>query len=603
MEPSTFIKRRFLGTFSEKIHKEKLAKGQRKFGQPLSTEKTMCGIYERGAVLKNIRMKFCPNQRNFYFLTEVLTNKERELMQDIPSVMTKKKDPMYSCNPYNCEIGQVKLFLDVETGEVKRCMIEDLYCVEKLGKLDLRVDILLIDDGETIRFVNNKHIYDFSQRIGYLAETEGEAKLARLHLKDADDDDDEIHSILEEFIESSPRDLFDLKICDYDQEDCIYLVDLVTKDGTTYLEQFKKRRQKLLMKSTYDLIDISAFNLDIVKQSLPKTTSKRRAIKQNDCRQSHFPTNAPYHGAFDYFKKQVARQNRNRDDCFMKRKIVNVAVLDWYGPHQLAIVPLDKEYTLGHQQFVDSLSSLKCFRDAENSRGIRIYQPGEYVVFKNVFADKELGRWLRGVVVSMSCYNEHNLVIAQRKTFKEKSDNFKVVKRLVQDKKLLADDLTYRVRSVDYGCECRCSPINMRYVDDLEEFKRIGTWSLRCRLFGIQKFQGEERFSRETNQVFDNWLRQKILDNGSTNKFQMIIRCNWRERGGPNMFDMPIDISLFHKYDPSKINYMEPKKVYLELINWYLVEKGLASSIVKGKNSNIQLENHVIRVLVGHGKI
>jgi hypothetical protein len=614
MQPSDPIfKRRFLGTFSDEIYyQQRVANAQRALSHPLvrnklllamnkRTDDILCGRYERGTVIRNARIKFSINRTRFYFITRVLNERERDSMQDIPNIMLRNNVPMYSSNPYHCEIGQMKLYYDCKTRFVHRCIIEDLYCVFGSNKLFLGLDILLIDKGEYLRSVHHRDIYDFSQCISHLGDPEEEAKLARLDLDLSVGAHGDIQQAFEKFISSSPQKSFDLKVCGI-ESGRVYLVDLVLKGKETFLGRAIKElglSGKVISQSSCKPKE-DVLEMDLVRQVITRPQIRRRQFDHQGRQSQRIPTET-FNGALDFFRRRLARQCVHQEDARAKRQLLKVALLDWYGPDHIALVPFDRDYSLCHKLLVKNISAMKCVRNAGKNCDIRMYKPGEFVLFKNSFGDSELGEWLRGVVVSMSCYNEHNLVVAQGKTLKEKLENFEIVKRLVKDKKQRADDLIYRVRSVDYGCECRCSPINMRYVNDLDEFKRQKTWSLRCRLFGVHKFPGEQRFSRETMNLFDSWIREKMLEDGSVPSFSIMFRTILN----PHMFDGIFDISLFHRHDSMCLidKNFKPKPTRFECLNWYLIDKGSASPGENGENSNIQLEDHVMGVLFKHGRI
>lgn len=597
--------RRPLGKFNQKIHEEKLARGIRVFGAPVTpeTRKEMFGLYEKGAVLQNCRLKFQPDSNVFYFIREILTDAELRAMAEVPDITIRPGVKRFLSSPFDCEFNQVKLYQDPVTKKVYRCVIEDVYCVqETLTKLALNVDILLLDIGERKKSVRNMYIYDIPQRINYLSETEREAKMARLNL-----DDNQDHKIFEEFknhVTRSESNLFEIKICGYD-EDSVYRIDVTTTNKSTFLETYDFVSQLKSRSNCHENLSLDVF-YEVPKMQ-PRSIRKLKPIQKHKSDQSSLKR---YSCAIDYFRKKLSEQDLKLNEPRNRRRLLEVVPIEWEGIDQITIVPHDDSYYASHGDFVKTLGSLKCMKNVCEDKPvpIKVYKPGQFVIFKNVFGDSGINPWLRGVVVSMCCYNEHGLLIKQRKTLEERQINYYTVVHLVRSGKVEACDLIYRVRSVDYGLECRCSPINMRDVRDTREFKQVGTWTLTCRLFGVHFHQNGNRPPRETQSTFNEWLNQKRKlprPSGQPTVLSVIFRDDLMSYKPDRDFDKRFEISLFHREKKAGVLQCGRGEVQanFDCVNWYLVEKGLATQHDQNGSSNIQLEDHVMNLMVKHKKI
>lgn len=600
--------KRYLGKFSDKIHQEKLARGERSLGQAFMMEKVrdMCGLYERNTVLNNVTIRPIENELNkFHIITKNLSDKDRDLMRVVPKMTIGKGASMYLSNPYNSDIKQIKLFLDA-TDKIHRCKILDITCKCYDATLRLGTNILLIDTGKTLNCVSYNQIYDFPQRIDHLRLVPPESKLGRLDIPHECDNIKNINELFKKMISS--QSVFDVRICSYEDE--IYQVDIISKEEPSFAQCLYKQVPYLSPDSNSNshkgckddpFIEIPTFS----RQEKGPNRLLRISYQYRRAQQPKYESAPIYSGAIDYFKRRLAFQKSHRSsEPETSKEMLRVMPLYWSSPNHIAVVPLDKDYAAGHDQFIDSLKRLKCINSAEKIEYLRSkpFEPGEFVVFKNVFEDNKLGPWLRGIVVSMSPYSEHNLVKSQPLTYREKIENFKIVQQLIKDKKLDPETLIYRVRSIDYGRECRCSPVNMRHVMDLKEFKQVGTWSVRCRLFGVYPAMDKRQFSRNCIDLVDLWIRGKIIEDGLTAGFHILLRSFLGAGNHMDNFDKPMWISLFHRHTPLTDNmyFLRPKRVQFECINCILVEQGIASSSVGSIRSNILLEDHVIRTLVKH---
>lgn len=615
------------------MFKEKLARGDGFFGDAFKMEPIIkiCGLYHKGTIIKDVDIVFFSQDERrhggteFHVRHKLLSEKDRDFIQGVPNVKIGGNHKMYQSNPFNADIGLIKLYQDPNTEEVHRCVIDDIYCgPPKRQYLYLLATITLIDLGQSLT-CDYEQIFDYSQRTGHLMDVEPEALSARLYLPGKDSDRTQrLHKILKDMIsnKSGADKKYYIKILGY--KDKIYEVDVITELEESFLNSHAPEdtcSSSLTSAgcSNTDGDNSSANSFGQFSETFPSARRERgiKTLPRRRDRDSIISTLtssrrevAPnFIGAMNYFTYHLTRSHAP-GSSYISNRLSKVMLLDWYEPDLIAILPYDKVYS--HEKFRAKLNSLKCVQqagDLKNKIEKKVYKPGEFVFFKNVFRDIDLGLWLRGVVVSIGCHNHHNLICAQRRTDQAKLDNFNTIVRLVNEGKLCPDDILYRVRSVDYGCEARSSSLNMRVVSDLHEFKSVGTWSLRCKLFGIYPFKGDQgEFADHSIDAFDSWIRHKF-DEDDTG-FRVLFKSFLNSADVQTSFDKLIDITLFHRFDQpcdaakSLADLMKPKLARYSCLNWHLVYHGLVeSSNESGTCSNIQLEDHVIQRLVQHRRL
>lgn len=598
---------RRLGIRSEEIIRRKILRGEKMFGEPLSNEpeRVICGVYERGVIVDNATIKLCRGINDFYFHTNILTSQNQEIMNLSPRIRFPNKCLMYAANPYNSDLGQIKLYL--RDTKVFRCKIKDLYC-EARNLLRLKCDVSLLDTGEYIKNISYDCIYDFPQVIDYLAELEPEAKPARLYLSERHEEfmNKNVDKGFREIIKNANA-TFKIKIFDYKND--IYHVDIIEPNGDSVTAQLKEAFPQF--KRFYDhvpdrQISQSPQGFQLVHQILSHKNHKNNLDVQHI---RYFDS-----GACSFFKYKIdAIDEDDMTQSHIAKRFFKVKILNWCDPESFSIIPADEEYIECHERFKRSIQETSCIKSAESEyyREHEPYEPDEFVVFKNEFGEPKLGEWLRGIVVSVSRYNNYNLSIG---TQTGKYKNLADVKKMIKDKILEPEDLIYRVRSIDYGFQCKSSHISMRHIRNLNEFRKVGPWSLRCRLFGIGPLQNESdkfcqgQFSSACLDMIDCWMRERLLDNSKNAFFHVLFRSNIVKEPHWKLFCGHIEISLFHRYEPpysiESAFLLHGRRTRFDCLNSYLVDRGFASDTwLRSIASRVQLDEYIVNMLVQHNRI
>lgn len=603
-------RRKNLGKFSEKIYREKLARGERIFGQPITMDPCIkqCGWYKENTIIKDVQIIDFRGSHEFHFSKRILTPEQLEVMRATPSIMTNTGQQAHLANPYHANIGQFKLYYQEES--ISRCQILDLFCQPSRGRLKLFASIHLYDENTKLQCVDYSLIYDYPHNIQYIKDVEPETKAARLNIDKEDTErQDEVEKFFALLMQGHVNgDRYDIKIMDY--KDNKYFVDLIGSHDQSAIDLITKKFGN--MRPTYGRDSPDYVKPQLSPVCYPVSSMFQPKVFPELKRGAGSKTN-PRGGALS-FLKSLLKSNEASNFSYTKKRFFQVKVVDWMDPNHLTVQPAHKDYVQNFGRFVNAIQSLKCVQQANKSdyRRDDPFRVGEHVLFKNTSCDQELGQWMRGVVVSTSCYNDHGMAIHH--ITDDHLQDYKVLVDLVERKMIIADDLLYLVRSVDFGYHSRSSQANMRHLKDLKEFKTLGTWALRCRLFGINHSPSDvinewavQQYSSSCRDVMDGWVRNRILDRGRIASFHVLFRTDIESRSVENSYDYQFDVTLFHRSVPSELPFMPIlHRTRFDCLNWHLVDCGLASDGCRhdpDESSQIQLDYYIVNKLVSQNMI
>jgi len=590
---------------------------------------------------ENFRIIHCNGVRDFHIYKKILERKHFDEMLDTIATLSPNNEPRYKSNPHNCDIGELKIYRDYKGGDPYRCKILDLYFYHSPKRLS--ADILLIDEGQTLTNVWFDHIYDYSHSSSYCRDLEQEARPARLCLSDvylfSSYKNLEIDDYFRKII--SRQSAYKVKIVAH--HDGYLLVDIISSDGEYISSKINQQFPEVMSKYAKldqpdDGISDAYIPMVMLNKKSHNSGSNVTRINQNESDRTQsiprFPskidekkeTTFRYLGALDYFRSKLAPYNkRPLNSSKLSRQFLGAKVISWYDPHAISIIPDDREYNKSHKHFKASIANLSPIKnlDEPNHQYFKKNKPfhiNELVIFKSSsFSDENLSEWLRGIVVAISFYDRNNLSIGGKSVDPETDGKY--LEELVDDGIIAVDDIVYRVRSIDYGYQCRSSHFSMRHLTgkDLDDFKSIGPWSLTCSLYGVYPLLSNGTGNRSANEysitcigMMDSWLRERILDNRKNADFHVIFHSDLRSLWTSQVFkDKMIRISLFHRYEPPftlslDMDYLsKQKRTYYHSLNWFLVESGLASDSrdVKERSSQVQLEECIVNKLVRHNML
>lgn len=545
------------------------------------------------------RLLNCHGINEFYLHHKVLTDDNNTDITEAVNLIGDNGEYRYKANPLNSDVHDLKLYKDIKNQKIHRCEILDLYCAKKdQFCLRLCVDILLIDIGQRLNSVWYDHIYDYGQTVAHVKDMEPEYKRARLYLGDLKIIEDCGNQVDNYFIRLINKNSHHrIKIIDCQDE--VYTVEILNDDGKSISSHIVDRFPKMFVGVEVKRRDIGLDNFLPIEKNYNHCSTR----------------SSKFRGALNYFKTKSNSINElDLTKSYVSKRFFKVRIISWYDPGDLAIIPADKAYFESYQNFKNLLENMPLIKNAESHdyNQDKPFQLGEFVLFMNSSFDPNLGKWLRGVVISISFYNQNHLSIGTG--HKEVYTNRNNIEQMIEDNVIAPDDVIYRVRSVDYGYQCRSSHFSMRHLTakDLQAFRSIGPWSLPCSLFGVHPLDSDQSgkksksgFSLSCAGMMDSWLRERILDNGRLAAFHVLFRTPIKMIETHQVFSQKVDISLFHRYEPQPISITESylklqRKTYYHNLNWFLVDTGFASdsSSLESKSSQVQLEEYIVNKLV-----
>lgn len=553
--------------------------------------------------------------KKFFIHTRLLRQNDIKNLELTTTLQGDSGNLLYRANQYHADIGELKIYKD-NNGRAHRCKIIDMYCAKKdTPSIRLCVDILLIDAGIEIYMVWYDNIFDYNQLTSHCINIEPEVKLARLGIKEEPKDENKVNSLFKYLVTKSKR--HSIKLKSEDDDGCLR-VDVILDDGKSLVD---------IINDEIDIQNIQFKKLAIqatIGQNITRPTSARYKQEQrrfgtlnNKCKpESKFPRN--YLGASSYFNLMVDSTERDRTlQHHVPQSFFKVKVISWYDPENISIIPADDTFIKTkseHRQLLENTKVIK-FADTLRYGEDQPYQIGEIILFKTSLFEKEnLGRWLRGIVVSTSVYSGHYLSSTGSKSNSSYASLMKMVEQNIID----LSDIVYMVKSIDYGYQCRSSHYSMRHLrpKDLEAIAFVPPWSLSCSLFGVYPLHSgttdkssvdKKKFSSTCIHVMDSWLRERTMDDNRLAFFHIFFRDQIR---GYDFFKTPnekITVSLFHRHEPPYTFYesykLSQRSTYFHNLNWFLVDTGIASDSANyaGESSQVQLEEYIVNKLVKHG--
>lgn len=540
-----------------------------------------------------------PSIDGFYMRSKFLTHEDYKLMETARKIRFNKTGAlMYAARPYTTEIGEIKLFFPFPD-EPCRCQIKDMYTIAVYEELRVYVDIFMIDKGYHVSQIPIHMIFDFPQRINYYKDLKPEASLARLYLGHPIPDDYKDAEIDEYFCETmrnSSRKNFLIKILDYKQE--TYYVDIIDAKKNSVIQHIREKFKNKVEKFEDKLID--AGNIDDLAYIYQRSFHNFKPIeipRKTYCLSKIVKKKTKhYNGVLDYFKQleNDINMSDDRSKFYLMKHLYRVKVLRWRHPEEFYIIPDDPEYANIHENFKRELDAYgQLFeKDKEDSiHSQRTYKLGQKCLFQNEI-DSSLSKWLRGVVIEVPKIDCGFLKITT-----------------TQYEASYSAHLVYRIRSIDYGFQCERTSANLRPVDEKDRlFYKREPWSLRCRLFGIDRLRHEldlyheQGFSDSCLRTIDNWVRMRTYTDRSA-FFYILFRNDVFKTPKLSPHHEPsTEISLFHKLElPCSLtdSFSGKQKYRYDSLNSYLINKGLVSDHMHklDKSSHVDLDEYIINFL------
>lgn len=602
----------------EEKKRQKEEEAEKVVKETAKVENVRCGSYEKGAKIRayvRFTRQF-DSFNKFYIRTNIFKSEDFRLMKATPTFKYPTGELKYGSRPYAINLGDIKLITRHFQNQfrINRCKILDLKSEYHRDQVKLYAKVLLIDAGLILHDRPFSDIYDAPQAISYYLDLEPEVKPCRLNLGDsipADYEDEEINNYFRERLRQKISNLLTIKILDFKDE--LYSVDILNEKGASFLENLKQKFDSKLERFQVDQIDsgevdsgIGDFYKPLILTNGTTKTKNKYCLEQQGSKLNHYPIQDYYPSVVTYFKRKLSNtKNPNEKISYHSQEFLRVRVLSWSEPDSIFVVPDDPEYTRGHPLFVNELK--RCLSDiTENSDSHKgtteNFKIGEKCLFKNVI-DSTLGAWIRGVVVGMPVTDKNGKI-----TLPSQKDN-----GLCQ---FLGDYVLYRVESIDYGFQCIRSGANMRHVKNRQMFNKLGPWSLKCRLFGVNPLEGdvneegEREFSQSCLDAMNSWLRERLLDNGPQAFFHILLRSDLKKiPTGWKSAKPSAAITLFHRHEPPytiEDSFMPRKrKTRFDCLNSHLIDTGVASdyNFKTGVSSNVDLDHFIVNLLVRHDRI
>lgn len=571
-------------------------------------EIAQCGSYNMDTILVGTKIIECHGVFNFKFYTKLVSDEQHEIMNETPTMKLPTKRLAYASNHYHSDLYAIKLY-QKSMGQVYRAKIMDLYNQADCQgyRLSLRCDILLLDTGEYLTNISYDCIYDYSLMIDCLKKIPPEVKSARLAL--AGNIESNIMKKLNEkfcnIIRNKGECKFNIKILDYKEN--TYLVDLIDDRKNSLISmmmnEYPLLRPESLESEPHSMLGYSEME--------PRQSS--RNMKTNG---DANPGKPCYFGAYGYFKSKLRSLNNNdRETSYDSKRLFKVRIVDKSDPNSIHIIPADEDYLKFHTKFKQELERIPSLRDADKlkSQEYRPFYVGEPIIYKPRHQDEpKIGRWLRGVVIKISKYSKFGLPKCSTSNPDEVADETEIY-RMIKMGYMSPDQIIYGIRSVDYGFQTVATFRTMRHLTSSEfrQFTLIWPWSMRCNLFGVyspcleqrKNEMEEKKFSRLCLDMIDCWIRERTHEDSPLAYFKVLFRDDILKVSFKDVFIRPFNVSLFYREEP--VFSRGPIKTPYDCLNSYLVDRGFASDTVPGTgvSSNIQLDEHVINVLVSHGRI
>lgn len=619
-----------------RLGKPIMTKDNESYNQSLKeeTQTIICGQFEQN---QKLSVRICVDSQSnrsmnsFYFITQTLTDEQVQLLNltcDIRIPTTNAL--MYSARPYNVDFESNLIYREQTSNynyTMMRCKIVDLFTINVNQSIEMRAKIYLIDEGRILKSVPFTKLFEYPQRINYFKQIEPSAKECRLYIGSPiplDYYDPEINEYFCKLVSKYNNHNVTIKILDY--KNGIYHIDILNPKGQSIIEHLRQRYQNKIYKVEKELAkELNSSSQENANPSvcqllnelgLPQdgivgyesvfasvyTVDRKAELNHRICNISNNLDTKKYHnkrysGALEYFASKLLYTNDGDGNCYMKKRFFQVLVNYWDDPDSIYIIPDDPEYTKIWKDYkIDIERYLNyCKNNYTQQHEIEPYKLGEKCLFKHD-GNIRLGNWLRGIVTEVPKIHPEDGYYS----FEDHDDPNFIESPLP----------VYKVRSIDYGFTLIRGPLNMKHIID-DRFFRKGPWSLKCRLFGMKPLEEKSEYGELCINMMDNWLKEKNIIKSEQPKFYALFRTDFKNHSYRWQTPEPsFDITLFNRYEPPNlfedwVLTMRKRRTKFDCLNTDLIDRGAVASSCRGQNtsSNVQLDEHLVNLLVPHDRI
>lgn len=595
-------------------------------------EKMDCGEYQRDEIIE-AKLCECKSMNEFSFRTNPLSADDYILIRQAIQAKYPSGALRYEARPYTTNINDLKLvkLRGNPTDRVYRCRITDMHTFAVRSKIQIRVDLYLVDAGRSMQDIPLNNIFDFPQSVSALKEPSDGVKRAKLKLGFPFDQenfcDDEISRY---FVDRLSKGTQEIKVKILGFKEGKYYVDILDSSERAIVQHLKE-----MFKTKFDQVTNRLNNLEstarrksrkeLVRESalLKRLTQPSNDTcfadgftdpSQSNSNRAHMRNKLhKYHSSLHYFRDKLAAARWNSRQSVvskMSKYLVKVKIVTWTDPDEFYVVPADVDYYANHDYFFTSLENYQDKHEADNKdidHGLQHYQVDQFCLCRNE-RDIKIGRWLRGKVLEVRGSLKSGF-INQDGRIREKLNGPGIDES--------ARGVFYKVLLIDYGLCCVRKAVNMRQVTNEMKFQLYGTWALRCRLFGLKPLrdtagQQEEEskstpkeYSLKCNQLMGAWLREKMVAKSGATFSLMFHDCLKSQ----NDMNPRVAVSLFYCFQPYAMSndllIPHKKRVRYQCLNSALIEQGLVCNedTYSNEPSFVELDEYVLNKLVPLGMI
>lgn len=570
-----------------------------------------CGDFKYGEeVLANLVM--CKSVNDFTFRTRPLSLANLLLIKEAIKSTYATGALKYASRPYTTDIDEIKIYKDGLSNRVHRCKIKDLYTVPHKNGLQVLARIHQIDRGAYLYDVPFDQIFDFSPSIAHLKELNEAAKKACLGLGSPytdDYEDENMNSYFLEKVSNYQADQVIVKILAY--QDDKYRVDILDMNRRSLVKHMREKFSYIeppikplplgalrsRFKTRAEILRERVLRERQVNDTEPSKSIDARSSCLPQTHQKQYPKR--YYSAVHYYRDKFYEISKDTEPSpsYLSKRLFQVRIISWQCPSELYIVPDDTDYFSNHDEFLDDLETNqdKFDQTSKIDYSKQRFDVGQRCLCRD-HRDMKLGKWLRAVVLEVRGTGPDGLI-----------NRDGLMTGSVHGSELGRDtlDTMYRLRSIDYGLEYIRSAVNMRHIHDVQMFKSKGTWSLRCRLYGISPIDSDDKQRGHSSRcllTMNTWLADRLVDK-STAVFSVLFR-NTLSFNLQDPLDPYVAITLLNPFKPYSLNndYLLPlkRRVKFHCLNTRLIDEGLVKDedIVSGSTSSVELDEYLINKLV-----
>lgn len=271
-----------------------------------------------------------------------------------------------------------------------------------------------------------------------------------------------------------------------------------------------------------------------------------------------------------------------------------VKIVWWEDPRCIYVVPAEPEFRRIHQSyrsFIIRLGSSQ-FKLEDEVAAKQKYGRGEFCFFRD-YINRDLGPWLRGVVLKTPKISCWDCFSSNRKYCCSQEELSGIMEK---------ENFVYQIQSIDYGFKVYKSPRNLRKVNDPYLFKSYVPWALRCSLYGLYPIASDIEsnnpggFSTTCIDMMERWIREKLLDVGSSSSFYMLVRSKLTYTHFVNGFTKVV---LFHKTTLPRVSIEQAQIYKFDCLNAHMVNRGHVTDTNPDscKSCNIFIEQYLVDLL------